>query len=206
MAVSLYIGFWTYSQTFRKNRFHIRPIQFGPTWFETVCLEPQISCRASRESLPFQKTRFKNRCIHWSNHGTAQHPSEQCQKWSTRSRKNGWWGKVSFKQSHRKNNQGKKSRRTWSVHGQGKGSCKEIFCLQWLNSKYSELHLWIRGHFLYYIRVFRAFFEPPTHLHKDISLHKVRETCHFLDHPPTPMSLRNIKMAPNVDNLVRYDL
>ena len=26
---------------------------------------------------------------------------------------------------------------------------------------------------------------------------KVRENCHFLDHPPTPMSLRNIKMAHN---------
>ena len=28
------------------------------------------------------------------------------------------------------------------------------------------------------------------------SLHTVRKNCHFLDHPPTPMSLRNIKMAP----------
>ena len=27
-------------------------------------------------------------------------------------------------------------------------------------------------------------------------LHKVRENCRFLDHPPTPMPLRNIKMAP----------
>ena len=36
-----------------------------------------------------------------------------------------------------------------------------------------------------------------THLlYKDMSLHKVRENCHFLDRPPTPMSLRNIKMAP----------
>ena len=25
---------------------------------------------------------------------------------------------------------------------------------------------------------------------------KVRKYCHFLDHPPTPMSLHNIKMAP----------
>ena len=54
-----------------------------------------------------------------------------------------------------------------------------------------------KGPFLYYVRVFWGFIEPPTHLHKDISLHKIRENCHFLDHPPTPMSLRNIKMAPN---------
>ena len=42
------------------------------------------------------------------------------------------------------------------------------------------------------LRLFRA----TRPLCKDISLHKVRENCHFLDHPPTPMSLRNIKMAP----------
>ena len=36
---------------------------------------------------------------------------------------------------------------------------------------------------------------PPTYV-RTFSLHKVRENCHFLDHPPTPMSLRNIKMAP----------
>ena len=150
MAVSLYIGLWTYSQAFGKNRFHIRPIQFGPTWFETVCLEPQISCRASQESLPFQKTRFKNRCIHWSNHGTAQHPSEQCQKWSTRSRKNGWWGKVSFKQSHRKNNQGKKSRRT-CINDSVCVSKKSLTC-QYFDSKLlwccfharSNVHMWQR--------------------------------------------------------------
>ena len=57
-----------------------------------------------------------------------------------------------------------------------------------------------KGPFLYYIRVFWSFFEPPTHLRRDISLHKVRENCNFLDHPTTTMSLRNIKMAPNVDN------
>ena len=38
---------------------------------------------------------------------------------------------------------------------------------------------------------------PPTYV-RTFSLHKVRENCHFLDHPPTPMSLRNIKMAPNM--------
>ena len=36
---------------------------------------------------------------------------------------------------------------------------------------------------------------PPTYV-RTFSLHKLRENCHFLDHPPTPMSLRNIKMAP----------
>ena len=36
---------------------------------------------------------------------------------------------------------------------------------------------------------------PPTYV-RTFSLHTVRENCHFLDHPPTPMSLRNIKMAP----------
>ena len=52
------------------------------------------------------------------------------------------------------------------------------------------------GPSLYNVRVFQAFFEPPTHHERTFSLHKVRENCHFLDHPPTPMSLRNIKMAP----------
>ena len=37
---------------------------------------------------------------------------------------------------------------------------------------------------------------PPTYV-RTFSLHKVRENCPFLDHPPTPTSLRNIKMAPN---------
>ena len=32
---------------------------------------------------------------------------------------------------------------------------------------------------------------------RTFSLHKVRENCHFWDHPTTPTSLRNIKMAPN---------
>ena len=41
---------------------------------------------------------------------------------------------------------------------------------------------------------------PPTYV-RTFSLHKVRENCHFLDHPPTPMSLRNIKMAPNSNRL-----
>jgi hypothetical protein len=27
------------------------------------------------------------------------------------------------------------------------------------------------------------------------------ENCHFLDHPPTPISLRNIKMAPNYKSI-----
>ena len=35
---------------------------------------------------------------------------------------------------------------------------------------------------------------PPTYV-RTFSLHKIRENCHFLDHPPTPMSLRNKKMA-----------
>ena len=35
----------------------------------------------------------------------------------------------------------------------------------------------------------------PTYV-RTLQLHKVRKNCHFLDHPPTPMSLRNIKMAP----------
>ena len=34
---------------------------------------------------------------------------------------------------------------------------------------------------------------PPTYV-RTFSLHKVRENCHFLDHPPTPMSLRNKKL------------
>ena len=38
------------------------------------------------------------------------------------------------------------------------------------------------------------------------TVHKVRENCHFLDHPPTPMSLRDIKMAPNVDFMLRQKI
>ena len=38
---------------------------------------------------------------------------------------------------------------------------------------------------------------PPTYV-RTFSLHKVRENCHFQDQSPTPISLRNIKMAPNV--------
>ena len=69
---------------------------------------------------------------------------------------------------------------------------KCIYELKFLSMRASH-----KGPFLNYVRVFWAFFKPSTHLHKDISLHKVRENCHFLNHPPTPMSLRNIKMAPN---------
>ena len=53
-----------------------------------------------------------------------------------------------------------------------------------------------KGPSLYYIRVFWGFFEhPPTYV-RTFSLHKVRKNCHFMDHPPIPMSLRNIKMDP----------
>ena len=43
---------------------------------------------------------------------------------------------------------------------------------------------------------------PPTYI-RAFSLHKVRKNCNFLDHPPppTPMSLRNIKMANTVQIL-----
>ena len=44
--------------------------------------------------------------------------------------------------------------------------------------------------------MFWGFFEqPPTYVGTFL-LHKVRENCHFLDHPSTLISLRNIKMAP----------
>jgi hypothetical protein len=51
---------------------------------------------------------------------------------------------------------------------------------------------------------------PPTYV-RTFSLHKVRENCHFLDHPPT---LRSIKMAPYYDsydsqtclNLFRFNM
>ena len=52
------------------------------------------------------------------------------------------------------------------------------------------------GASIYYVRVFWSFLEPPNHYIRPFLLHKVRENCHFLDHPPTPISLRNIKMAP----------
>ena len=45
---------------------------------------------------------------------------------------------------------------------------------------------------------------PPTYVRR-FSLHKVRENCHFLDYPPTPSSLRNIKMAPYVHLLETRD-
>ena len=37
---------------------------------------------------------------------------------------------------------------------------------------------------------------PPTYV-RTFSPHKVSKNGHFLDHPPTSMSLRNIKMVPN---------
>ena len=61
--------------------------------------------------------------------------------------------------------------------------------------KWSEIS---KGPSLYYVRVFWGFLEPPTPYVRTFSLHKVRENCHFLDHPPTAMSLRNIKMTPYV--------
>ena len=43
---------------------------------------------------------------------------------------------------------------------------------------------------------FEAFFNhPPTYVRK-FSLHIVRENWQFLDHPATPMSVHNIKIAP----------
>ena len=51
-----------------------------------------------------------------------------------------------------------------------------------------------KGPSLYYVRVFWGFLVPPTPYVR--TLHKVRENCHFLDHPPTPIALRNIKMVP----------
>ena len=60
------------------------------------------------------------------------------------------------------------------------------------------VHNFGKGPFLYYVRVFRGFLEPPTPYVRTFSLHEVRENCHFLDHPPTPMSLRDIKEAPKV--------
>jgi hypothetical protein len=42
-------------------------------------------------------------------------------------------------------------------------------------------------------KYFKAFLNHlPTYV-RTFQLHKVRENCHFLEHPPTPMSLRNIK-------------
>ena len=38
--------------------------------------------------------------------------------------------------------------------------------------------------------ILRDFLEPPTSFVGTFSLHKVREIYIFLDHPPTPMSLR----------------
>ena len=55
----------------------------------------------------------------------------------------------------------------------------------------------IRGHFYVYVRVFLGFFEPPPNYVRKL-LHKVRKNRHFLDHPPTPISLLYIKLAPNL--------
>ena len=49
------------------------------------------------------------------------------------------------------------------------------------------------------LRISWGFLEPPTRHVRTFSLYKVRENwenCHFLDHPPTLMTLRNIKMVP----------
>ena len=60
-------------------------------------------------------------------------------------------------------------------------------------------HYVLRGHLYITQGCFEVFLNhPPTYV-RTFSLHKVRENCHFLDHPPTPMSLRNIKMAPYID-------
>ena len=44
---------------------------------------------------------------------------------------------------------------------------------------------------------------PPTYV-RTFSLHKVRENCYFLDHPPNPMTLRNKKMVPKVEKRCIY--
>ena len=49
-----------------------------------------------------------------------------------------------------------------------------------------------KGPFLYYLRVFEAYLNQPTTFVRTFSLDKVRENCHFLDHLPTPMTLRNL--------------
>ena len=54
-----------------------------------------------------------------------------------------------------------------------------------------------KGPSLYYVRVFWGFFEPPTHLRKD-NFTTSKGKLPFSG-PPTPMSLRNMKMAPNED-------
>ena len=45
--------------------------------------------------------------------------------------------------------------------------------------------------------LFWRFFDHPPSCIRVFSSHKVRGNCHFLDHPPTPMPLSNIKMVPN---------
>ena len=46
-------------------------------------------------------------------------------------------------------------------------------------------------------RFIRRFPKYSTKYHvRTFSLRKVRENCHFLDHPPTTMTLHNIKMVP----------
>ena len=56
-----------------------------------------------------------------------------------------------------------------------------------------------KGPSLYYVRVFWGFLEPPTPYVATFIWHKVRQNCHFLDQPPTPMPLRNIKIVPNLN-------
>ena len=53
----------------------------------------------------------------------------------------------------------------------------------------------VRGHF--YIRCFEAFLKHPPTKVRTFSLNKIRKNCHFLDNPPTPTFLHNIKMAHN---------
>ena len=74
-----------------------------------------------------------------------------------------------------------------------------IWCawLQYNNAK------WLEAIFKLRKGVLRLFWtpNPPTYI-RTFSLHKARENCHFLDHPPTSTSLRNIKMAPkHIPNL-----
>ena len=65
----------------------------------------------------------------------------------------------------------------------------------------AQTHKSIRFTWIVWSTLYVYLCHPPTYLRK-FSLHKVRENCHFLDHPPTPMSLRYIKMAPSSKSAV----
>ena len=51
-------------------------------------------------------------------------------------------------------------------------------------NKIQQIRRWTWGAFIYYVKVFWGFLEPPTPYIRTFSSHKIRKKCHFLNYPP----------------------